>query len=61
MQKLAASLPATVEKVRSLLQKLSPFATVIAPPQPKFEDFAVDKILSTGAFDMQAAQASAGW
>ena len=34
---------------------------MVTPPAPRFEGFDVNAVLSTGKFDMEAAQSSAGW
>merc|ERR1711879_1106981 len=52
---------ATIKEIRNIVAKLNPKATVIVPDQPKFEDFPVEKLINTNAFNMEEASTSAGW
>ena len=51
----------SIDRIKSVLNKLNPKATVIVPEKPKFENFDASKIISTKLFDMEEAQESAGW
>ena len=51
----------TVRKLRALLTKLNPGAAILVPELPRFEDFDVTQVMSTGLFNMEEAMYSAGW
>ena len=52
---------ATITEIENLITKLNPKATLVIPKHPKFDKFPIEKVLNTGMFDMEEAQASAGW
>ncbi len=47
-----------LNKLRAIIKSLNPAANII---ESKFGEVALDKILNTGLFDFEKAQAAAGW
>ena len=58
---LHANTSAAVPEIKALLQKLNPSATVLVPSEPFFADLELGTLISTGLFDMDKAEKSAGW
>ena len=58
---LHANASAAVSEIKALLQRLNPTATVLVPSEPLFADLELGAVVGTGLFDMETAQASAGW
>ena len=52
---------AALSEIKALLQRLNPMATVLVPSLPHFADLSLGAVMNTGLFDMEKAQASAGW
>jgi G3E family GTPase len=56
-----ATIPSYLSEIKALIQRLNPSATVLVPSQSQFADLSLGDVVNTGLFDMEKAQASAGW
>uniref|UniRef100_A0A0G4G3L8 CobW C-terminal domain-containing protein n=1 Tax=Chromera velia CCMP2878 TaxID=1169474 RepID=A0A0G4G3L8_9ALVE len=50
-----------IEEIRTLIEKLNPKAKIIVPSEAFFGDVPLSAVVNTGLFNMEEAEASAGW